>query len=218
MKTIYLVRHGEAEINPTAEKKPVHVKGALADLTPRGFIQADKIAERITRLPVQTIIASTMTRAQQTASVISKRINLPIESSDLFTERVEPSSLIGLVWDDPETQRQFRSWEDTFSTKGGRVGDGENFEDINLRATKALSFLSHNSAEHIVVVTHGYFMRVILGRILFGDRNVPDLVESLHFGLRTVNTGLTILHYNEADEHSEWWVSVWNDHAHLADA
>jgi broad specificity phosphatase PhoE len=217
MKTIYLVRHGEAEINPTAEKKPIHVKGAHAELTPRGFIQAEKVAERAANLPIQAIIASTMLRAQQTAGIVSKRINIPLESSDLFTERREPTSLIGLIWDDPETQRRFRAWEKTF-LHDGKEEDGENFEDVNRRAAGALMFLEGRAEENVLVITHGYFMRVLLGRILFADKNSRDLVMALEHGMRTANTGLTILNHDVTDARSPWRLMTWNDHVHLADA
>jgi broad specificity phosphatase PhoE len=214
MKTIYIVRHGEAEINPTAEKKPTHVKGGLADLTPRGFIQAEKVAERAAQLPIEVIIASTMVRAQQTGGVIAKRLGMPLESSDLFTERREPSLLIGLVWDDPETRRRFKEWERTF-VEDGKVDDGENFDEINKRAAQALKFLEGRKEEHLLVVTHGYFMRVLLGRVLFGDKSSRDLVMTLEHGLRTANTGLTILHHGEPDAKVPWRMTTWNDHAHL---
>jgi broad specificity phosphatase PhoE len=190
------------------------VRGGLADLTPRGFIQAEKVAERVSHLPVEVIVASTMVRAQQTAGVIAKRLGMPFESSDLFTERREPSSLIGLAWGAPETQRQFKEWSETF-TAGGKVGDGENYAEINERAKQALKFLEGRREEHILVVTHAYFMRHLFGRLLFGDKCTPELLESLEHGLRTANTGLTIFHHGEPDAKVPWRMTTWNDHAHL---
>lgn len=216
MKTIYLVRHGEAEHNPTAENIATHYKGGLAELTPRGFLQAEKIAERAVNLPVQVIIASTMTRAQQTAEVISKRTGLTTEASDLFTEWRNPSSFVGLEWKDPETQRLEREWQQTFFTEGSaRMRDGENFEDINERGKHALALLSQRPEEHILVVTHGVFLRVLIARMVFGDIFSPAMLKALYRGFRTANTGLTLVHHDPKDPHCEWFISQWNDHAHL---
>ncbi|OHB20351.1 MAG: hypothetical protein A2854_01185 [Parcubacteria group bacterium RIFCSPHIGHO2_01_FULL_56_18] len=216
VKTIYLVRHGEAEHNPTAENIATHYKGGSAELTPRGFLQADKIAERATNLPVQAIIASTMTRAQQTAEVISKSTGISVESSDLFTEWKNPSSFVGLEWKDPETQRLEREWQQTFFTENGaRMRDGENFDDINERGKRALALLAKRPEENVLVVTHGVFLRVLVGRIVFGDAFSPMMLKGLYRGFRTANTGLTLVHYDPDDPHCAWWMSLWNDHAHL---
>lgn len=215
MKTIYFVRHGEAEINPTAEIQPTHVKAGLAELTPRGFVQAEQIAERVEKLPIQALIASTMVRAEQTASIIGKRIHIPVELSDLFIERREPSHLIGLEWNAPETQKLFKEWQQTFFTNT-RMGDGENFNDIIARTKQALTFLSTRPEEQILVVTHGYFMRGLMARMLLEDDMTPLLVHALHHRLRLANTGITIVQYDESKE-SPWRIVVWNDHAHLGE-
>lgn len=157
-----------------------------------------------------------MTRAQQTAAVISKRANIPVELSELFTEWKNPTSFIGLKWDDPETQRLEHEWNQTFFMEGGaRILDGENFEDINARGKEALALLAARPEEHILVVTHGVFMRVLIGRIVHGDAFSPAILKGLYRGFRTANTGLTLIHYNPDDPDCAWWMSLWNDHAHL---
>ena len=95
--------------------------------------------------------------------------------------------------------------------------DGENFDDINQRAHDALAALAERPEETIALVTHGYFTRVLLGRILMQDNNTPELVQALERGFRSANTGLTLLQYDLPDRPSEWRVALWNDHAHLAD-
>lgn len=216
MKTVYLVRHGEAEINPSAENKPAYYKGALADLTPRGYVQAETIAGRVQNVTVDTIIASTMTRAQQTAQVISKRLKKPFESTDLFTERRNPTSFIGLPWDDPETQRLDREWTSTFTTRGIRMLDGENFDDISGRASSALDFLSSKREENILVVTHGIFLRCLLGRMLFKETFAPEHLAAFVDGFKTANCGLTLAHYGDTSKaDGGWYISTWSDHAHL---
>ena len=85
MKTVYLVRHGESSANVGATK---YFEGAESPLTEKGTEQARYIAERCTKLPIDLLVASTVKRAQQTASAISERINKPITSSELFVERM----------------------------------------------------------------------------------------------------------------------------------
>jgi len=77
MKYIYFVRHGESQAN--AEITGI---GMDSPLTEKGREQAGFIAERCKRLPIQVIISSTMNRARETAEVVLKRIQKPMEVSE----------------------------------------------------------------------------------------------------------------------------------------
>lgn len=218
MKTIYFVRHGEAANNVARHTRDAGgvsnavYLGGEAPLTGRGLEQAAIIAERCTKLPIDLLVASSMKRTLQTAEAISKRIGLSILQSDLFVERTEPMSLLGRLWDDQETQRLEREWMATFYTDHTRLLDGENFADLKERASQALAFLRERKESHILVSTHGFFMRMIAAHVLLGDFTASQF-ESVARSLRTKNTGLTLVKYDETDEESVWSLLAWNDHA-----
>jgi len=126
--------------------------------------------------------------------------------------------MLGRVWNDAETQQIESSWVKTFFTRGERVLDGENYDDILERAKQALRYLEKHTASNILVVTHGFYLRILVAYVLFGDALTPEIFQKPQWGLRTKNTGISVLHFNTEDTHQKRWLSVWNDHSHLADA
>lgn len=69
-KTVYFVQHGESELN--VGKETLFITDSK--LTDEGLKQATLIADRAGRLPIDVILASTLSRAQHTAACISQRI------------------------------------------------------------------------------------------------------------------------------------------------
>ncbi|MES2215736.1 MAG: histidine phosphatase family protein [Patescibacteria group bacterium] len=206
MKTIYFVRHGESRAN-------VELDGVGVDssLTQQGQRQAEFVAHRCARLPIDCIIASTYKRAQETGEIIQKKLGKPIEFCDLFVERRTASEHHGML----ETE-----WVKTISEISGYMyepgfhfSDEENFEDLMIRAGKALDFLAQRKEEHILVVTHGSFLRDMLALMIFKENVSPIIRRSMTRGLSTNNTGLTMVQYHE--EENQWSMITWNDHAHL---
>lgn len=210
MKTIYFVRHGETEINVHGL---VHSHPSNR-LTEKGRQQAEYIAERCSTLPLQLLVSSTYTRAEETAECISKKNGLELEKSDLFVE----CRFISKYWDKPRTEESRQAIKligEKWGTPGFRVDDEENFKDVIRRAGAALEFLSHKSEEHIGVVTHGLFLRNLVARALFGASLTPKESNVFAYSLDMANTGLTVFHYNEKEIERPWKLWIWNDHAHL---
>ena len=164
MKTVYLVRHGESEANIS----PLRLTED-SGLTERGRIQAETVADRVSRLSVDVIISSTMPRAKETAEIIKKRIIKPIDYSDLFVERRFPSSLRGKPKSNSEALRYDKELFDCMHDPNWRFEDAETFAELNERTHRALAYLEQRPEGHILVATHGMFMRILLGRVFFGD-------------------------------------------------
>jgi broad specificity phosphatase PhoE len=209
MKKIYFVRHGQSESNVA------NVHGhAEHPLTEVGRQQAEFVAERCARLPVETFISSTMTRARQTAAAISKKIGLEPQYSDLFTEARGPTAFQGKPKDSAELVAGQLDITEHFGVPGYHFADEENFDDLNERARRALEYLAGQEAENILVVTHGYFMRILIARVVFGDnltaREGKEFIRTFHME----NTGLSVFGYDTKQE-NPWWLWVWNDHEHL---
>lgn len=212
-KTVYFVRHGESVDNVA----PVF-QSEDSPLSDRGFKQADVIANRAAKLTFESLISSTQTRAKQTAEAIKKTTGKEPEYSELFVERKKPSAIAGKPHTDPEATNLWREWEKSLYTPGMRVQDSENFEDILGRADRALDFLKERSEQSIVVVTHGYFLKTIVARVLLGDELSDKAFRNFHRVAAMENTGLTVLRYQSAFEEDFCWrLWIYNDHAHLAD-
>lgn len=210
MKTIYLVRHGESTVNVSDSYDQ-----SFLGLTEKGRKQSEFIAERATKLPIQAIISSTMERTRETTGIISKRVPIEPEFSPVFEERHIPSSVLGKGKDDPAVKALIKTWMRTSEGHGGRVEDGENFDDLKARADEALAYLESHPAQEILVVSHGFFARVLMARMLCGPGLTGEQFQPFAHGFRSINTGLSVFRYDETDDHHPWHVLVWNDHAHL---
>ena len=210
MKKIYFIRHGESQTNASR----IYI-GASSLLTKKGLEQAVLVAERCTKIKIDIVISSTFPRAKQTADVIAEKINKPIELSQLFGEKRRPSKQIGLAKDDAEPIRLEQLFIKNFPDPNFRNSDGENFTDLKKRALEALSFLAHRPEENILVVTHGFFMRMLLACAVIGEDLSGAECEKFVQKFHMENTSITVFGYDETKKKSPWWIWVWNDHAHL---
>ena len=213
MKTIYFVRHGESVGNAAPVfQSPDEI------LSEKGRKQAEFLAKRAEHLPIQTLVASTMTRAQETARIISSRIHKEVESSDLFVERRSPSEIVGRSLHDEEAKRWAKEWERSIFSSNTRFSNAENFDDLRQRALQGLAFLEKRTESDILVVSHGFSLRMLIGQIIFGDLLTPEFFEKkMNFGMLTKNTGISVVRC-DPEALRKWSLLVWNDHAHLADA
>jgi broad specificity phosphatase PhoE len=220
MKTVYLVRHGESTENVRTDRI---FRNHHAELTDTGRSQASAIADRASRLPLEVIISSTMVRAEHTGEAIHRATGVPMEASDLFVERKVPHSFVGQSWDDPDFRKRFDAWEKTFFGSEA-FEDGENFDAIAKRGREALSYLDSRTESHILVVTHGFFLRVLTGLVLLQERFGPEDMRKLFTTIKTRNTGITVivsgtevevLANGEQSVPGAWQMLTWNDHAHL---
>lgn len=211
MKRIYFVRHGETGGNISG-----YMQSPQEPLNEHGLRQADVVGERVKGLTVDRLIASTMKRAQQTAEAIAKASDLTVESSDLFCEIKDPTSVYSDSAETADQQliEQFRKARlENINDPDWHFEDEENPHDFFERIKKALDFLDTLPEENIVVVTHGNFLRTLIGFII--QDQVYDLSDMYKFKrtITTSNTGITIV----LCEGKTKRLLTWNDHAHFAE-
>ena len=157
-------------------------------------------------------------RAQETAAVIGNLTGKLRDFAELFTERVKPTSINGKPFTDVAAAQVWRAWTQSLSTPGMRVEDGENYDDLLTRADAALALLHDRAESSIVVVTHGYFLRTIVARVILGNALSGEAFQHFHRVAAIENTGLTVLRYQGGFEEGPCWrLWIYNDHAHLAD-
>ncbi len=212
-KVVYLVRHGQSEANAAAVFQGLH-----SPLSEVGQHQAQKIAQRVQHLGCEALIASPLVRTKQTAEAITAITGLVPEYSDLFVERIKPARLNDTLHTDEAATLLWHQREESLSTPSARIEDGENFDDIVVRADNALTFLQNRSEKSLVVVTHGYFLKTIAARVMLGSSMTPEAFKHFQRHTHTQNTGLTVLKYKSGFEIPlSWHVWIYNDHAHLGD-
>ena len=89
--------------------------------------------------------------------------------------------------------------------------DEENFEDLKKRGMQALEFLKSQNKENILVVSHGHFVALLLGLMLFGKEFPVEAALLFRNFFRFGNTGVSICKY----EDNKWKLQCWNDTSHL---
>ena len=165
MKTIYFVRHGEAQANIDGL-----LAGAKTDspLTVKGEAQAHDLAATLASKPVDLIVASPLIRAMKTAEIIAGQLGYQqaIQANALFIERD-----FGSATNMPKPQA-YAMLDD------GRITDAESIEAFGKRAEQALAWLRTLSAEHILVVSHSAFGQM-LGTIAQGGE-AADFLKFPH--------------------------------------
>lgn len=211
-KTVYFVRHGESEANVTPIFQP-----PTSPLTEKGRAQAQAIAARASRLQFDALIASPFLRAKETAEAIAQATGKVIEFSELFVERIKPSSINGKPYTDKEADATWRRWEETLYTIGQKVEDGESLDDLIARADRALALLRDRPEQTLLVVSHGFFLRTLIARVIMGEALNGAVHKRFQSRMVTRNTAITVIRYddNEFESPPAWRLVVYNDHAHL---
>jgi broad specificity phosphatase PhoE len=206
MKTIYFVRHGSTDGNET-DASQLHT----TPLSERGVAQAAFVAERFKTIPVDVIISSDMTRAAQTADRIARAVGRSVVHSVFFHEILRPSAVRGKLKADPEVMKITEDLIRYFADDTQRHSDEENFFDIRRRAVAGLGFIAKRPEEHILVVTHGTILGMLMAVMIDGEQTTPAFFLKLHGFLHASNTGITQCLWRDG----AWRLVVWNDHAHL---
>ncbi len=206
-KFFYFIRHGLTESNATKT-----VQGLDDPLTEHGEKQASVVGNKLKLFPIDIIYTSDLPRAYRTAELVNETLQKEIITSKLLREEPRPSSLFGVHQNDPRADVYYRSLRAS-EDPNWRYGDEETFAEIIQRAEDCLDFLLQSQCDHNLVVTHGNFLRRMIGFMLFGHEVSPSMGWKMTKFLNTKNTGITTCHYEEG----EWRLLTWNDYAHLSE-
>ncbi|MAZ30386.1 hypothetical protein CL655_03865 [bacterium] len=212
MKNIYLVRHGETFSN--IENK---WQGEDEVLSPHGEIQAENLGLRLANLDIDVLFSSTMKRALQTSSFISKHTGLKVLETDLLREEKIPSSLIGVSYaNEPDNgiREYLLQMRANADDKSWRYEDEENPTERIARAQDALHFLQQRPEQNVLAVSHGNFLKFMILSLLTHNLDLlPSQVFSMARCIKSANTGITVIRERDG----EWQLLTWNDHAHFAE-
>ena len=205
---VYFVRHGESTAN--FANKHEEVPG-MAPLTEAGKAQAHKVGKRLVGKDIEVIIASPYVRAKDTAAIISEEMGAPVEINPLIHERLRPSILSGMLYDDADAQTiqtEIRAhWGEDW-----HHSDEESFVDVGKRIRMFLNELINRKEQVVVIIAHDILLRRMMSIMIFGDELTGTLDEKIYRFLQIRNTGITLCEYSEE---YKWRMISWNDHAHL---
>jgi probable phosphoglycerate mutase len=162
--TLCLVRHGQTDWN--AEDR---IQGLIdRSLTDTGRRQAHDLIEGLRALHPVKIYTSPLLRAKQTAEIIANALDCPLEIEPTIHEASYGSS-------EGITKSEFASRFQVALNKEKELSfneqlffkvipDGESCSDILARVIPALLRIAKNHlGEKVIVVSHGYVMRALLG-------------------------------------------------------
>ncbi len=210
---IYFVRHAQTDGNLNEWH---HVPET--PLTELGKRQAHETAIRLSRLPIEYIVASTYTRGRETAEIINEKLQKPLQYTSLLNETRKPSFFYGRKEDDPEVAKIEKEIRVHTEEPNWRYSDEESFSDIHRRGFETLRFIQTISCENILVITHGNFTRVLAGCALFDQEFDPNLFARFSHSLRVDNAGISMMEYRYSRSQAQfkWYINFWNDGTHLA--
>lgn len=208
---IYVVRHGESTFNTTSIYQPHHA--ALSEL---GQKQAASLGARFKHIPVDIIFSSDYIRAHHTAEQISLNTQKPIQIIEDLREAKKPTEIVGRHHKDPKSLEYETEALKNIEDPNWHYLDEENFHDFRTRVSRLLDFLSKQPNENIVIVTHSLVIRMIVALVLLTEEFLtPQAFNKLKHGLKTTNTGITILEKKPEDHIIR--LKVYNDIAHLGE-
>jgi len=199
---VYFVRHGSTD---SLEKKISQPDNE--PLNQNGLDQAKEFGKRFANTQLDLIVSSSHLRAVQTA----KAINNNFQISKLFVEIRKPSEVIGLSKEKEEISAILQKISEMYTVDPDwHYSDEENFEDLKKRGLEALEFLKGLNKENLLVVSHGHFIAILAGLMLFDESFTAEISLKLRKFLRLSNTGVCIF----AFENEEWKLQSWNDTSH----
>jgi broad specificity phosphatase PhoE len=191
-------------------------EGDVDRLSERGWEQARGLGHRLQDEGIETIVASPMRRAQETASAINEVLDLPLSTDDeLFEVRQSDAFYANLPH---AAEHASIAWMPTAPRDETREG-AESFDDILGRAVRVRERLEAAGSERILAVSHYGFLHFLLGLTMFGGDFGPEHVLPL-YRLGHANTGISIFTRHEHRELDGiplpgWALTTWNDRAHL---
>jgi probable phosphoglycerate mutase len=213
---VYFTRHGESVANLAdrgMEREP-----ADADrLSDRGWEQARGLGERLRGEGIETILASPLRRAQETAQAIGEVLSLGFTTDEDLYEVTQSDAYRTASPDYKGTGHI--SWMPAAPPDHAEPG-AESFAGIVGRVERVRARLEARiEDERILCVSHWGFIHFFLGATIFREDFSPGHLPAL-YRMSHINTGITIFEKRrdymiEGIRFDGWALSTWNDRAHL---
>jgi broad specificity phosphatase PhoE len=187
MKEMYIIRHGETELNRLGI---VQGRGVNADLNAKGRVQSQAFFDHYKNVPFDKIYTSSLIRTHQTVKGF-------IDKSIAWQQLPELDELAWGVWEgkpnNEEARAAFRTltrdWE--LGNHDAKFENGESPNEVATRLAKAIEIIkSHPDESKVLVCMHGRALRIIM--CLLTGKPLTEMDTFLH-----ANTTLYRVNYDE---------------------
>lgn len=162
---LYITRHGQTQWN--TQRKLQGWKNS--DLTQKGILDAEALADRLEDIDFTHIYTSTQRRAVETAEIIKKDRNIDIVQLEELKE-------IGFgQWEGmpmKEIQDKYKDEFDIYLNQPHLYKptlNGESYEEIFNRVKEAIKKIIKGGGENVLIVSHGVTIKVLTSII----RDIP---------------------------------------------
>jgi len=202
MTLLFFARHGETDDNAALIFQGQGGKG----LNSRGRAQARRLAERMRKARVTTIVTSDLQRASETAVIVGDACRVE-PSLDPDLREVDVGEWTGKSHKEIE-ELYPEEWAAWSAGLDARRGGGETYAELSQRVERAVVRIAalKDAKDPILVVSHGGSIKSYVAKLLGVG---PE-------GLRALagvgNCGLTII---ERDTRGRSRLHAWNDTSHL---
>jgi broad specificity phosphatase PhoE len=160
MTTFIFVRHAAHDLLGkvlTGRAPGIHLNAS-------GKIQAERLADRLSKLPIRAIYTGPLERAQETAGPLSNRFALERHISPAFDE-VDFGAWTSLTFTALEQRPDWKTWNE--SRDRVTPPRGENIQAVQERAATELHFLAQRHPDEIVtIVSHGEIIKSVMMHFL----------------------------------------------------
>lgn len=206
---IFLVRHAAST---DFDKKWSSPKSLLDDL---GREQAQVLSQLPRLQTVDLILTSKWPRAKETAKIIAKAINKPLEVFLGIHERKQPLEIYDVARDSGISKQYIKESIENFEKLDWKFqGAGESFRNVVKRAIKFEKHLRGNHlGQSILVISHEVFIRCFVSICVLGENYTDDSFNKIFRSLHFTNTGVSLLEYDE--RRKIWKILYLNDFSHL---
>lgn len=186
MTEIYLIRHGETELNASNT-----VRGRLEiPLSEHGLKQADLLGAYLKNKKFDAIYSSPLKRAVQTAEAIARYQGLAVQPIEGFND-LDFGKWEGLPFAEVKARYpgDYKLWREQPHLL--QIPDGERLDSVRHRAMAALDSIFKTSPKTIAIVTHRVLTKVMVCSML-------GLDDSHFWNVEHDTCGVTVFIYGKS--------------------
>lgn len=201
---VFLVRHGETIWNVDRR-----FQGQTdVPLNEKGRRQAEALGRKLSGEKFAAIYASDLRRAYETAALVARGHNLPVQKCPDLRE-INFGCWEGLTMSDIESKYKiiFQQW--LVNPLTTRIPQGENLAEVAVRSVRAVrAIINSHPDSQVLLISHGGAIRTIVSSALGIDLNQ-------YWRLKLDNASLTVIDYY--DQGDKAILELFNDCSHLSD-
>lgn len=186
MTVFFLLRHGYADYSLADRRR---LKGAARDLVPLtscGLEQIKQTAQTLREIRADIIISSPMTRALQSAAILSRLLDLPLEVEFDLHEWIPD---LTFSYDQSEVSKA--AYAEMLEQSGEwPKGEVRNWEPLSSVRSRVIGVLMrYCNFRHVIVVCHGVVIFNITGKEIETGNYWPYILGStINFSQQAISS------------------------------